>query len=1047
MIAHFFIRRPVSAAVVSIIITLVGLVSLFTLPVDQYPYISPPSVKVSTSFPGATAITAAESVATPIEQELNGTPNMLYMRSSSSKSGSVGITITFDVGTDPDMAAVDVQNRAKQADSNLPTDVMQEGVNVDKESAVELLKMALTSTEAKYDDVYLSNYASINIESALRRIPGVGRTRNTGARSYSMRIWLRPDLMASHSLTTNDVIDAIREQNAEAAAGSLGSQPNKKNISLSYPITTQGRLTQASEFKDIIVRADPSGAMIRLRDIARVELETSAYTLESKLDGKAAAILQVYLTPGANALKVASKVKKVMANLATGFPQGIEWQIWYDGSSFIKAAILEVLKTFAAALILVMLVVYLFLQNWRATLIPALAVPVSIIGTFAAMSALGFTINTVNLLALVLAIGIVVDDAIVVVEGVERIMVEEGVDAATATARAMTELTAPLVATSLVLAAVFVPVAFLPGISGILYREFAVSITVSVLISTIVAMTLSPALCAILMDGQSQSSSGWLKHLFARFNRWLDHGSNRYTQIVAWTLKRYKRTLLCFLVILIGTFFLFKYLPSSFMPAEDQGRFFVDLELPDGASVNRSKKIADRAQILVQQHPAVAHVFSLAGESKRSGGNEADSTLEVILKDWPERTDYKVDRVIKELQPELEKILETKTRLFKPSAVAGLGNSNGVELILQDRSGTNWHQLQDIAQQLIHQVQQHPAVNNMSTDFKAEIPLYELKVDRSLAKAIGVPLADIYSTMRTFTGSSNVNDFNLFGRVYKVKVQAEGEYRDRPAAIKSYYVRSNSGDMVPISTLADLDFTTGPSSVIRYNMFTGAGMVAEPNPGYSTGDVIAVINETAKEVLPPGVGYEWTGLTFQEMRSSGQIGIAMTMALIFVFLFLAALYESWVIPLAVLVIAPIAMLGALLAAWMGGLENNLFVQIAFITLIGLAAKNSILIVERCNALYMQGTSAVESALQAAKQRFRPIMMTSVSFILGVMPLVISGGPGSLSRKSMSIPILGGMILATSLGIVFVPLFFVTLSRFIRIKPTLKENREGIQNDV
>lgn len=1047
MIPHFFIRRPVSAAVLSIIITLIGLVALFTLPVDQYPYISPPSVKVSTSFPGATAMTAAESVATPIEQELNGTPNMLYMRSSSSKSGSVSITITFDVGTDPDLAAVDVQNRAKQADANLPNDVMQEGVNVEKEAAVELLKMALTSTDAKYDDVYLSNYVSINIASALQRIPGVGRTRNTGARSYSMRIWLRPDLMASHGLTTSDVINAVKEQNAEAAAGSLGSQPNKENISLSYPITTQGRLTQASQFDDIIVRADPSGAMIRLRDIARVELETSAYTLESKLDGKAAAILQVYLTPGANALTVAKEVKKAMANLATGFPQGVEWQIWYDGSTFIKAAVIEVLKTFAAALILVMLVVYLFLQNWRATLIPALAVPVSIIGTFAAMSALGFTLNTVNLLALVLAIGIVVDDAIVVVEGVESIMAKDKVDAATATARAMTELAGPLVATSLVLAAVFVPVAFLPGISGILYREFAVSITVAVLISTVVAMTLSPALCALLMDGRSQSSSGWLNKLFGRFNRWLESGSNGYTKIVAWTLTRYKRTLIAFLIIMIGTFFLFKYLPSSFMPAEDQGRFFIDLELADGASVNRSKKIADRAQEIVQQHPAVAHVFSLAGESKRSGGNEADSTLEVILKDWEERTEYKVDRVIEELKPELDKILEARTRLFKPSAIAGLGNSNGVEFILQDRSGTNWSQLQGIAQQLTNQVQKDPAVNNISTDFKAEIPLYELKVDRALAKAIGVPLGDIYSTMKTFTGSSNVNDFNLFGRVYKVKVQAEGEYRDRPDAIKSYYVRSGSGSMVPICTLADLDYTTGPASVIRYNMFTGAGMVAEPNPGYSTGDVIAAINTAAEKVLPTGVGYEWTGLTFQEMRSSGQIGIAMAMALVFVFLFLAALYESWVIPLAVLVIAPIAMFGALIATWIGGLENNLFVQIAFITLIGLAAKNSILIVEYCNSLYAQGTGAVEAALQAAKQRFRPIMMTSISFILGVLPLVLAGGPGSLSRQSMSIPILGGMILATSLGIVFVPLFFVMLIRVMHPAPDLKEKHEETLNDV
>ncbi len=1043
MIPHYFIRRPVSAAVISIVITLVGLIALFTLPIDQYPYISPPSIKVSTSFPGATALTASESVSTPLEQELNGTPNMLYMRSSSSKSGSVNITVTFDVGTDPDLAAVEVQNRAKQADSSLPGDVMQEGVNIDKESSVELLKMALTSTDPKFDDVYLSNYVTINIESALRRVPGVGRTRNTGGRSYSMRVWLRPDLMASHSLTTSDVINAIKEQNAEAAAGSLGAQPNKGNISLSYPITTQGRLTQASEFEEIIVRADPSGAMIRLRDIARVELDTSAYTLESKLDGKSAAILQVYLMPGANALKVADEVKSVMADLAAGFPQGVYWQVWYDASAFIEAAVWEVLKTLVEALLLVLLVVFLFLQKWRATLIPALAVPVSIIGTFAAMAAFGFTLNTINLLALVLAIGIVVDDAIVVVECVERIMQEKGVDAATATELAMTELTGALIATSLVLAAVFVPVAFIPGISGILYREFAVCITVSVLISTIVALTLSPALCALLLD-KNEKSSSWLKRLYAIVDNWLEFGSHYYMKAVVWTLTRHKRALVGFLVLVIGAFFLFKYLPTSFMPAEDQGRFFVDLELPDGASVNRSVKIADRATKLVQQHEAVAHVFSLAGESKRSGADEADSTLEVILQDWGERSDYDVDRVMREVQPELEKILEAEIRLFKPSAVAGLGKSNGVELELQDRSGTNWQQLPVIARQLARRVKKHPAVKNMSTDFNAEIPLYELKVDRALAKAIGVPIADIYSTMRTFTGASTVNDFNLFGRVYKVRVQAEGKYRDRPNAIKHYYLRSQTGEMVPISVLANLDVTTGPASVVRYNMFASASMDAEPNPGYSTGDVITAIQEAAREILPQGMGFEWTGLTYQQMRSSGQAAIAMLLALVFVFLFLAALYESWVTPLAVLLIVPIAMLGALLSAWIGGLENNIFTQIAFIALIGLAAKNSILIVEFCNTLYLQGMKPVDAALQAAQQRFRPIMMTSIAFILGVMPLVLSAGPGSLSRQSVSIPILGGMILATSLGIVFVPLFFVTLVRLRRNPKDGETCSEGVQ---
>ncbi|AFU99359.1 efflux RND transporter permease subunit [Simiduia agarivorans] len=1033
MIAAHFLDRPVKASVISIVITLVGLIAVFTLPIDQYPYISPPSVKVSTSFPGASARTASESVATPIEQELNGTPNMLYMRSSSSKSGGVNITLTFEVGTDPDFAAIDVQNRAKQADANLPVDVMQEGVSVDKESAVELLKLAITSTDPKYDDIYLSNYATINIEAALRRIPGVGRTRNTGARSYSMRVWLRPDYMTAHGLTTSDVINAIKEQNTEAAAGSLGGQPTKDNVTQSYPITTQGRLSSPDEFGNVIVRADSSGAMIRLRDVARIELESSAYTLESKLNGKDAAILQVYLMPGANALQVAAQVKATMAELAGAFPQGLQWQVWYDGSLFIAEAIKEVILTLAEALLLVVLVVFLFLQNWRTTLIPALAVPVSIIGTFAAMQAFGFTLNTVNLLALVLAIGIVVDDAIVVVESVERIMKDTGASALEATRQAMAELSGALVATSLVLAAVFVPVAFLPGISGILYREFAVAITVAVLISTLVALTLSPALCTLLLTRSNTPPPARLRPVFTRVDQWLARGGQVYETAVRACLHHRRRALVGFCALLGATFLLFKYLPASFMPVEDQGRFFVDLELPDGASVARSRLIASRAQAIAQQHPAVAHVFSLAGESKRSGGDEADATLEVILKDWSEREGVSVDQVMNELAPAFDTILETTNRVFKPSAIAGLGNSNGVELELQDRSGTHWQQLPTYAEQLSRAVQQHPAVKRMSTDFKSHIPLYELEVDRATAKAIGVPLADIYSTMRTFTGSSSVNDFNLFGRVYRVKVQAEGNYRDRPDAIRHYYVRSNSGDMVPIEVLADLKFTTGPANVVRYNMFSSASLVAEPNTGYSSGEVIRAIQSEASKLLPPGMGYEWTGLTFQEIRSGGQTQTALLLALVFVFLFLAALYESWIIPLAVLTIAPVAMLGALAASWLGGVENNLFFQIAFVALIGLAAKNSILIVEYCNTLVREGVSPVEAAITAARQRFRPIMMTSVSFILGVMPLVLSAGPGAIARQSMSIPILGGMLLATSVGIVLVPLFFVVLAKRLQAR--------------
>lgn len=1028
MIAQFFIKRPVFAAVISIVITLIGLISLFTLPIDQYPYISPPAVKVSTSFPGATANTAAQSVAMPVEQELNGVPGMLYMRSSSSKTGSVNITVTFEVGTDQDLAAVNVQNNAKQADAQLPTDVMQEGVTVDKEASIELLKLALTSDETKYDDVYLSNFMSINVADAIRRIPGVGRTRNTGARSYSMRIWLRPDRMAAHGLTTNDVKAAIQEQNTEAAAGTLGAQPN--DVAMAYPITTQGRLTSAEEFGNIIVRANSNGSMIRLRDIARTELGASAYLLESKLDGKDAAILQVYLLPGANALDVAAEVKRTMAQLAKGFPKGLDWHVWFDSSTFIKAAINEVLVTLVEALLLVILVVFLFLQNWRTTLIPALAVPVSIVGTFAAMAMLGFSLNTVNLLALVLAIGIVVDDAIVVVENVERLMKEEGLSAPVATAKAMKELTGALVATSLVLAAVFVPVSFLAGITGIMYREFALSITVAVLISTIVALTLSPALCALLLKPNEQPPR-LLKALFKRLNHCIDIGANKYTRCVITTLQSSKRAFVAFSLILIASVIMFKYLPASFMPQEDQGRFFVDMELADGSSVNRSKHIVDRASSVIQQHPAVAYTFSLAGESKRSGGNEGAGTLEVILKDWDERAadNYTVGRVMADISPLLQDFVEVSVRVYEPPAIAGLGKGSGVEMELQDRTGTNSEALSALADQLIDRVQKHKAVAEISTDLKPEIPLLQLQVDRAQAKALGVPLNDIYGTMNLFTGSSSVNDFNLFGRVYKVKMQAEADFRDRTDALNNYYVRSAAGAMVPLKVVSDLEYTTGPASVTRYNMFTSASISATPAPGYASGDVVKVIQQEADTLLPQGFGYEWTGVTFQEIRSAGQTGIAMSLALVFVFLFLAALYESWTIPLAVLLIAPVAMLGALAGMWLRGMENNLFFQIAFIALIGLSAKNSILIVEFCRQLYQEGMRPFDAAVKAAQLRFRPIMMTAISFILGVLPLVLSSGPGAVARQTMSTPILGGMLLATSIGIILVPLFFVTVVNF------------------
>jgi hydrophobe/amphiphile efflux-1 (HAE1) family protein len=1044
VISYYFIDRPVFAAVISIVIVLAGGIAFLTLPVDQYPYINPPAVKVSATFPGATAGTVAESVATPLEQELNGVPNMIYMDSKSTNSGRMSLVVTFDVGTNPDMAAVDVQNQAKLADGNLPIDVLTEGVSVEKEAAIELLKIALISDDPKYDGIYLSNYVSIYIATAIRRVPGVGRTRNTGARSYSMRIWLRPDRMAGYRLTTSDVINAIKEQNSEAAAGTLGGQPTSEEVKLTYPISAMGRLRTPAAFGDIVVRANPDGSMIRLRDVARVELGASAYTLFSKLDGSNATILQVYMLPGANALKVATEVKRVMGNLAKSFPQGVEWKIFYDASDFIRASINEVIGALFIALLLVVLVVYLFLQKIRTTLIPALAVPISLIGTFIAMAAFGFTINTVNLLALVLAIGIVVDDAIVVVENVERLMAEKGLSARDATRQAMSELTGALIATTLVLVAVFVPVSFLAGITGIMYREFAAVITVAVLISTLMALTLSPALCVLLLKPSNNRENSF----FRTINSWLEKGSQRYSRLVHLTHRNARITYVVFFIILGCCGLLFKYIPSGFIPAEDQGRFFIDLELPAGASVIRSQAVIKRAESFLLVHPAIEHVFSLAGENKRSGSNEANGQIEVILKPWGERArgGYVVDEVMNEVHRYLDQFPEADSLVFKPPAIAGLGAGSGVELELQDRTGANWQGLVESAEELIYRAGLRPEIADAHNSLQPEIPQLYLKVDRARAKALGVPLDDIYSTMRAFTGSVTVNDFNLFGRVYRVKIQAEGEFREHPDSINYYYVRSNAGAMVPLNVLADLRFITGPASVTRYNMFSSASISAEPAAGYSTGDVIRAIYEITEEILPAGLDFEWTGITYQEIRAMGQTTFALGLALVFVFLFLAALYESWTIPVAVLMIAPIAMLGALLAVWMRGMENNLFFQIAFISLIGLAAKNSIMIVEFAKQLYESGMSPQDAALKAARLRFRPILMTAISFILGVMPLVLAGGPGSVSRQTLATAILGGMLLSTSVGIVQVPLFFVSMVRLserFQRRSAAKETRIAI----
>ncbi len=1023
MIAQYCINRPVFASVLSIVLVLVGITALMNMPIDQYPDITPPTVTVSGSYSGATADIAAEAVAVPIEQRINGVPNMLYMTSSSTNSGGVKINITFDIGTSSDFAAIDVQNKVKMAESELPMDVITNGVSVEKSSSIPLMTLVIRSSEERFDDLYLSNFVTLNIQNALKRIPGVGRTRNTGSRSYSMRIWLDPDALASYGLTPTDVSNAIKEQNKNAAAGVVGSQPSSEQVNLKLPISAAGKLTDADGFGNVVVLATNDGALIRLRDVAKVELGSSAYTLVSRHNGESAAILGIMLLPGANALEVAKNVRETMAELAKTFPQGISYQVAFDASDFIGSAILEVTWTLIEALALVALVVFIFLQNWRTALIPMLAAPVSIIGTFVFLLAFGFTINTISLLALVLAIGLVVDDAIVVVENVERLMSEQGLDVRTATSTAMKELTGALIATSLVLAAVFLPVAFLAGISGKLYREFAVTLTVAVLISTFVAMTLSPALCTLLMKPKQKKHA-----IFIWFNNKLDILTSHYTGYVQSTLKRTVRSLIIFLSLCFIAFFIHSQLPQSFVPKEDQGQLNVDISLQPGTSVLRTDELMKQIEQDILAHPAVAHTLALTGENRTNGGGEENGSFQVFLKPWDKRSGYHVNDVQKDLLERLEKYPPITALVMQPPAIAGLGSGAGFELQLQDTTGSNQYALNDAAFKLVEAANNLPELANVSTSLKADVPLLRLEIDREMLKTFDVSLSDLYTSLNQLTGSSNVSDFSLYGRVYRVKMQADANFRKRPEDLSRFYIRSGKGALVPLSLLAKFVYDAGPGTLSRHNLFTSVSISGGAAPGYSSGQAMTAIRNLMNETLPPGVGFEWTGLSYQEQEASGQAGLAMLLAIVFVYLFLAALYESWIIPIAVLLIVPIAVAGAALLVYVRGMENNLFFQISLVALVGLAAKNAILIVEFAKTLREQGMSEYNAALEAAKQRFRPILMTSLSFILGILPLALSSGPGAVARVSISTGTLGGMIAATTMGLLLVPWFFYHLAK-------------------
>ncbi len=1021
----FFIDRPIFSAVLSILIVIVGFIGLFLLPIDQYPQITPPVVKVSASYPGASALTVSQAVATPIEQELNGTPGMLYMESSSNNSGGLTIDITFDISANPELSAVEVQNRVKLAESRLPAEVIQNGIKVEKQSASQLMTIALKSSDERFDEIYLSNFATINVLDILRRIPGVGRVSNIGSRYYGMCIWVMPDRLANFGLTVKDLQNALKDQNRESAAGVLGQQPITGS-DITIPITTQGRLSTVQEFEEIVVRANPDGSVIRMRDVARVSLEASSYATESGVNGENAAVLGIYMLPGANAMQVADDVKEAMKGISKDFPEGLSYDIPFDITTYIAESIHEVYKTLFEALVLVILVVFLSLQNWRASLVPLVAVPISLIGTFGVMLVLGFSLNMLTLLGLVLAIGIVVDDAIVVVEAVESYMEKEGLSPYEATKKAMHGLTGALVATSLVLAAVFVPVSFLGGITGMLYRQFAVTIVVSVLISLVVALTLSPAMCAILL----RPARGDKNRFFRKINEWLAKGNHKYTGLVEKAARNSRRVLAGFGMVLVLIFVLNRVVPGSFIPEEDQGYFKVELELPEGATLERTRAVTDRAITYLQGHPAVDYVLNVTGSSPRVGTNQARSELTVILKPWEKRKGGRmgVEDVMTDVREEFYHYPEAKVYLSKPPVIPGLGTAGGFELQLEARGGASFEQLVTAVDTFMMYAGKEKALTGLSSSLQAEIPQLYFDVDRDKAKFLGIPMADIFSTMKAYTGSVYVNDFNMFNRIYRVYIQAEAPYRMHADDINLFFVRAASGEMVPLTALGTAEYTTGPGSMRRFNMFSTAVIRGNTAPGYSSGEAMRILEDVAKKYLPEEIGVEWSGLSYQEKKAEGQMGLIMLLVFVFVFLFLAALYESWLVPVAVLLSLPVAALGAYLGIWVFGLENDVYFQIGLVTLIGLAAKNAILIVEFAQVELQRGVDALQAALTAASLRFRPILMTSLAFVLGMLPLVLASGPGSASRHSIGTGVFFGMLAAITVGIVMVPFFFYLINR-------------------
>ncbi len=1035
MFSRFFIDRPIFAAVISFFIVLAGLAAMSTLPVAQYPEIAPPVVTVAAVYPGASAEVIEKTVAAPLETQINGVEGMIYMNSTSASNGRVEIQVTFDIGTDSDQAVVDVNNRVKQAEARLPQEVRRQGVSVEKGSASFLQVLAFFSPDGRYNDLYTSNYVTLNVLDVLKRVPGTTNVQIFGAKDYAMRIWLKPDRLAQLQLTPSDVARAITEQNAQFAVGRIGQTPVAGDQQLAMTVSTKGRLSTVAEFENIVLRADPDGAILRLRDVARVELGAKDYDFIGRQNGQPATLVGVFLKPGANALEVAQEVKTTVADLATRFPAGLTYSVPYDTTRFVEVSIREVLKTLGEAMLLVFCVVYLFLQNWRATLIPTLAVPVSLIGTFAGLFLLGYSINTLTLFGMVLAIGIVVDDAIVVLENVERIMHEEGLPARKAAIQAMREVTGPVVAIVLVLCAVFVPIAFLGGLTGELYRQFAVTIAIAVVISGIVALTLTPSLCVLILRHEHKQTHA----AFRGFNRWFGRITGRYTRGVAWLIRRGVLGLLLFGSMVALAAGLWNITPGSLVPDEDQGFYISAVYLPDGASLQRTDKVVQEVDRIIRSNPNVEYSVVFTGFDFIGGSFKNNAaTFFVAARHWDERT-VPIQQMVGELYGKTAHIKEALVLAFNPPAIFGLGTAGGFEFYLQNRGEGDAQRLSQVSQQFIGKLRQDPTFMGVSSLWRPTVPQLYVDVDREKAKTLGVPIDAVFDALSATLGTAYVNDFNKYGRTWQVLMSAEPGYRNRPGDIGGIYVRSERGAMVPLASLAQIRYSSGPETLERFNNLPSVKIIGNGAPGVSSGQAIARVEQLARESLPADFSYDWGGASYQEKRSGGTSGIALVLGALMVFLILAAQYERWSMPLAVMMALPFGTFGALAAVWLRGMNNDVYFQIGLVTLLGLAAKNAILIVEYAIYKQREGMGPAAAAIEAARLRFRPILMTSLAFILGVAPLAFSTGAGAGARRAVGTGVMGGMLAATFLAIFFIPLFYRLIADHrLRVKRSSEE---------